>query len=46
MANTLLQLNDITKEFPGVLALSKVQLDIREGEVLALVGENGAENRH
>ena len=42
MANTLLQLNDITKEFPGVLALSKVQLDIREGEVLALVGENGA----
>ncbi len=42
MANTLLQLSNITKEFPGVLALNKVQLDIREGEVLALVGENGA----
>ena len=42
MANALLQLSDITKEFPGVLALNKVQLEIGEGEVLALVGENGA----
>ena len=46
MANTLLQLNDITKELPGVLALSKVQLDIRQGEVLALVGKMARENRH
>lgn len=38
----MLQLSDITKEFPGVLALNKVQLEIGEGEVLALVGENGA----
>lgn len=42
MANALLRLNDITKEFPGVLALNKVQLEIDEGEILALVGENGA----
>ena len=42
MATPLLQLVNIRKEFPGVLALDKVNLDIQEGEVLALVGENGA----
>ena len=42
MAETLLKLTDITKKFPGVLALNKVRLDIKEAEVLALVGENGA----
>ena len=29
-------------EFPGVLANDDVSLDIRRGEVFALVGENGA----
>ncbi|MEK4426898.1 sugar ABC transporter ATP-binding protein [Solibacillus sp. FSL K6-1523] len=32
----------ISKSFPGVKALSDVQVDLRHGEVLALVGENGA----
>jgi ribose transport system ATP-binding protein len=32
----------ISKAFPGVQALSDVNLDIRAGEILALVGENGA----
>jgi len=32
----------ITKQFPGVLALSKVNFEVRKGEVHALVGENGA----
>lgn len=32
----------ITKEFPGVLALEKVTLEIFEGEIHSIVGENGA----
>jgi ribose transport system ATP-binding protein len=32
----------ISKAFPGVQALSKVDLEVYKGEILALVGENGA----
>lgn len=32
----------ITKEFPGVKALSSVQLAVRRGEIHAICGENGA----
>lgn len=44
MANSeyVLEMNDITKQFPGVLALNKVSLKIRPGTVHALCGENGA----
>ncbi|MDP2791044.1 MAG: sugar ABC transporter ATP-binding protein [Rectinemataceae bacterium] len=42
MADTILEMNDITKTFPGVTALSHVNLAIRRGEIHALVGENGA----
>lgn len=38
----LLQLNNISKVFPGVKALSNVNFDLRAGEVHALMGENGA----
>jgi ABC-type sugar transport system ATPase subunit len=38
----ILEMKKITKEFPGVTALSKVDLQILPGEVHALVGENGA----
>jgi ribose transport system ATP-binding protein len=40
--NVLLRLENITKKFPGVLALDKVNLAIRAGEIHGLVGENGA----
>lgn len=38
----LLQVEGVTKTFPGVKALNGMRLDLRKGEVLALVGENGA----
>lgn len=42
MGKPLLQMKRISKSFPGVNALTNVQLDLHYGEVLALVGENGA----
>ena len=42
MEDFILQMNHITKEFPGVKALDDVTLNLRRGEVHALVGENGA----
>ena len=38
----ILKLTQINKSFPGVKALSDVNLTVRKGEVHALVGENGA----
>jgi ribose transport system ATP-binding protein len=38
----LLRLEAITKRFPGVLALDKVDFELRPGEVHVLFGENGA----
>ncbi|HWB56097.1 MAG TPA: ABC transporter ATP-binding protein [Gaiellaceae bacterium] len=38
----LLELRGITKRFPGVVANDHVDLDLRKGEVHALLGENGA----
>ena len=42
MTDQLLRLEGISKSFPGVQALSDVHLDLRAGEVHAVVGENGA----
>ena len=42
MANYLLEMKNITKTFPGVKALSEVNLQVEQGEIHALVGENGA----
>jgi simple sugar transport system ATP-binding protein len=43
MANTpLLELRNITKRFPGVLANDHINLTLEEGEIHALLGENGA----
>ena len=38
----ILELNHITKIFPGVKALNNVHFDLKRGEVHALMGENGA----
>ena len=42
MGNILLEMKNITKEFPGVKALDNVNLKVEQGEIHALVGENGA----
>ena len=38
----VLEMKDISKTFPGVKALDHVQLQVKPGEVHALMGENGA----
>ncbi len=41
-AEVVLEMRGIRKEFPGVVANDDVSLDVRRGEVHALLGENGA----
>ncbi|MGM0603909.1 MAG: sugar ABC transporter ATP-binding protein [Bacillota bacterium] len=42
MAEEILEMKNIIKDFPGVRALDHVNFTLEKGEILALVGENGA----
>ncbi|MCG8482708.1 MAG: sugar ABC transporter ATP-binding protein [Clostridia bacterium] len=42
MGDTFIELKEISKRFPGVLALDKVSMSLGFGEVHGLLGENGA----
>ncbi|MCM3619849.1 sugar ABC transporter ATP-binding protein [Sutcliffiella horikoshii] len=42
MSRYILEMNDISKEFTGVKALSNVNFKVEEGEIHCLIGENGA----
>lgn len=38
----IVEMKNITKQFPGITANDHVTLGIKKGEILALLGENGA----
>ena len=42
MSTTLLSIRGVTKNFAEVEALKKIDLDIHSGEIVGLVGSNGA----
>ncbi|MFS1516910.1 ATP-binding cassette domain-containing protein [Bacillus sp. SCS-151] len=42
MSEYILEMHQITKEFPGVKALSDVNFKVEKGEIHCLIGENGA----
>ena len=42
MANTILSVREIVKDYPGVRAIDHLSFDVEEGEIHALIGENGA----
>ena len=42
MSDYILEINNLTKEFPGVRALENVSLKIKKGEIHSICGENGA----
>jgi branched-chain amino acid transport system ATP-binding protein len=42
MSKVLLKLDALTMKFGGVTALNNVDIEIHEGEILALIGPNGA----
>ena len=42
MSEYLLEMKNVSKEFPGVKALQKVDFQLLPGEIHALLGENGA----
>jgi ribose transport system ATP-binding protein len=42
VGTALLEMKEISKEFPGVKALDHVSIQVNQSEILALLGENGA----
>ena len=41
---SLLEIKKVTKDFGGLEALSKVSMHIKEGDIISLIGPNGAQN--
>ncbi|TIX06127.1 MAG: ATP-binding cassette domain-containing protein, partial [Mesorhizobium sp.] len=40
--SALLSLQNVSKRFPGVVALDEIDMELREHEVLGLIGQNGS----
>ena len=45
-AENVIEMLHITKEFPGIIANDDITLQLRRGEIHALLGENGAGIRY
>ena len=42
MSDYIIEMNHITKRFPGIVANDDVSIQVKKGEIYALLGENGA----
>lgn len=42
MSEYIIEMNHITKRFPGIVANDDISIQIRKGEIYAILGENGA----
>ena len=42
----VIEMNNITKVFPGIVTNDDITLQVKQGEIHALLGENGAGNPH
>ena len=42
MLEKLLEISDISKSYPGVVANKSINMNIKKGEIHAVLGENGA----
>ena len=42
MNEYIIEMNNVTKRFPGVIANDDISIQIKKGEIFALLGENGA----
>lgn len=45
-SQTIVKMEGISKAFAGIKALDNVQIDLRQGEIHALMGEMVQENLH
>ena len=43
MSDYIIEMNHITKRFPGIVANDDVSIQIKKGEIYALLGENRSE---
>ena len=45
-ALALLEIRNLTKQFGGLVVLDRLDMDVREGEILGIIGPNGPGRQH
>ncbi len=43
---SILEINNVTKQFGGLMALDDVSFQVEEGEIRGLIGPNGSRQKH